>query len=83
MLLDEPPGEHRGHSRPGLCRCDDDTVFAYARGVDFIRRSDNTLWARLSNGELRSARSGSALAYRIGNVFYDAATNEPVYYQVC
>ena len=64
-----------------LCRVADDSAFAYARGHDFIRSSDHQLWAHLSQGQLLSARSGEPLAYRDGDVFYDAATDEPLYYQ--
>ncbi len=64
-----------------LCRIDDHSAYAYARGHDFIRWSDHTLWAHLSAGKLLSARSGECLAYQIGNVFYDSTTHEPVYYQ--
>jgi len=78
--------EARGDDPPSvaprwLCRSDDDTVFAYARGHDFIRRSDDTLWAHLSEGSLISARSGNCLAYQVGSVFHDAVTHVPVYYK--
>jgi hypothetical protein len=62
-----------------LCRFDDHSWFAYGRVHDFIRRSDHTLWAHLSDGWLISARSGQRLAYQVGNVFYDAVTHEPLY----
>jgi len=64
-----------------LCRFDDHRPFAYARGHDFIRCSDHVHWAHLTNGQLLSARSGCLLAYQRDNVFYDANTHEPIYYQ--
>ena len=63
-----------------LYRCDDRSPFAYARGHDFIRNADHTLWAHLRDDQLMSVRSGEELAYRVGNVFYDAVSHEPVYY---
>ena len=65
-----------------LRRVDDDSVFAYARGHILIRFSDHTPWAHLDNDQLRSARSGNRLAYRVGNIYYDATTNQPSYYEL-
>jgi hypothetical protein len=31
---------------------------------------------------LISARSGECLAVRVGNVYYDAASHEPLYYEL-
>lgn len=73
--------ERRLRSQRWVCRFDDDSAFAYARGHDFIRCRDHTLWAHLSDGLLLSARSGERFAYQVGSVFYDAATHEPIYYQ--
>jgi hypothetical protein len=64
-----------------LCRSEDHRPFAYARGHDYIRRSDDTLWAHLSDGVLVSARSGEPLAYQVGSTFYDYQTRQPVYYE--
>jgi hypothetical protein len=69
------------HRRRLLCRFDDHRPFAYAYGRDFIRCSDHTLWAHLTNGKLLSARSGQLLAYQHDNLFYDADTHQPIYYQ--
>jgi hypothetical protein len=74
-------GGHDLHRRRLLCRFDDHRPFAYARGNDFIRCSDHTLWAHLTDGQLLSARSGNLLAYQRDNVFYDANTHQPIYYQ--
>jgi hypothetical protein len=63
-----------------LYRCDDRSPFAHARGRDFIRNADHTLWAHLVEDQLVSVRSGEVLAYRVGSVFYDAVTREPLYY---
>jgi hypothetical protein len=63
-----------------LCRSDDHSRFAYARIDDFFRQSDRTLWAHTSDGWLISARSGQRLAHQVGSVFYDAVTEEPVYF---
>jgi hypothetical protein len=78
---DRPSHQHALHRRRLLCRFDDHRPFAYARGHDFIRCSDHRLWAHLNNGQLLSARSGSLLAYQRDNVFYDANTHQPIYYQ--
>jgi len=62
-----------------LCRCDDHSVFAYARGNDLLRWSDHGTWAHLSGDVLLSARSGEPIAFVVGEVLYDD-TNTPVYY---
>lgn len=60
----------------------DDAVFAYARhGHDFYRSRDDQLWAHESDGVLLSARSGTLLARRVGNVFYDIESDVPLYYE--
>jgi hypothetical protein len=64
-----------------LCRSDDHSPFAYARGHDYIRASDHALWAHISDGVLLSARSGQPLAYQIGSAFYDYQTRKAVYYR--
>jgi len=64
-----------------LLRVDDDSVFAYVRGLSFIRCRDEMPWAHLSHGQLFSNRSGNCLAYKIGAVYYDATTHEPLYYE--
>jgi hypothetical protein len=82
MNLDlDAGGEAALDRRRWLCKVDDDTAFAYARGHDFIRGRDHALWAHLSNGWLLSARSGRRLAYQVGHVFYDAASGAAVYYE--
>ena len=81
MVVDPVIEEPRVASRRCLCRAEDDSEFAYARGHDFIRHSDQTLWAHLSDGVLLSARSGEPLAYQVGTTFYDYQTRRPLYYQ--
>jgi hypothetical protein len=80
-LVELAEAETPYHPQRWLCRCDDHSPFAYARGHDYIRRSDDTLWAHLSDGVLISARSGDPLAYQVGNAFYDYQTRQPVYYE--
>lgn len=68
--------------RRRLCRVTIDEVFAYAiGGYDFYRTSDHQLWAHESDGLLLSARSGTPLARRDGNLYYDIASNRPLYYE--
>ena len=60
----------------------DDDVFAYAVGrFDFYRAADHSLWAHESDGLLLSVRSGAPLARRDGNLFYDLASNAPLYFE--
>ena len=80
MTLELVPERSQQRAQKWLCRVDDDRAFAYARGHDYIRASDHELWAHLSDGRLLSARSGEPLAYSVGAVYYDAVTNEPLYY---
>jgi hypothetical protein len=63
-----------------LYRCADRSPFAYAHGEEFIRYVDHARWARLSGDQLLSMRSGARLAYRVGNVYFDAVSHEPLYY---
>ena len=59
-----------------------DEIFAFAtRGHDFYRAADNTLWAHESEDLLLSARSGTPLAHRVGDVFYDVESDFPLYYE--
>ena len=81
MIPDLVVDELRQRSQHWLCRCDDHSAFAYVRGHDYIRGSDDTLWAHLADGQLLSARSGEPLAYQNGSIFFDATTRQPVYYQ--
>ena len=65
-----------------LCRFDDGEVFAYVeRGNEFVRARDHELWALEHDDVLVSARSGEALAYRRGKVYFAADTDEPLYYE--
>ena len=65
-----------------LCRFDDGEVFAYvARGNEFVRARGHELWALEHDDVLVSARSGDALAYRRGKVYFAADTDEPLYYE--
>lgn len=75
-------GNRRPIPRRLLCRFDDHAVFAYARGNDLVRRSDDALWAHLCSDVVLSARSGEPLAYVVGSVLYDATTQLPAYYFV-
>ena len=71
-----------GESRRRLRRIEDDEVFAYAmRGHDFYRATDHLLWAHESDGVLFSARSGTAFARRVGEVFYAIESDIPLYYE--
>jgi hypothetical protein len=81
MFVDVSAAESQPHPQRWLCRANDHSAFAYARGHDYIRRSDHTLWAHLSDGALLSARSGEPLAYQLGSAFYDYQTRQPLYYQ--
>jgi len=65
-----------------LCRVDDRQLHAYAQTRrDFLLASDDTLWAHESHDYLVAAVSGTVIAHRIGNVFYDAQTEVPLYYE--
>ncbi len=65
-----------------LCRFEDGVVFAYVeRGHDFIRAADRELWAVERGDALVSVRSGEMLAQRRGRVFFDVATDAPLYYE--
>lgn len=75
----DPPPVQNGHRR--LCLVTANEVFAYAVGHDFHRAADHELWAHESDGLLLSARHGTPLARRVGNVFYDVATNAPLYHE--
>ena len=65
-----------------LYRFDNGTPLAYARRRELIRRSDGMPWAYMPDDRLISARSGECLAVRIGNVYYDADSREPLYYEL-
>ena len=65
-----------------LFRFDDGSAFAYARRGRWIRCSDGRPWADMSRDALISARSGECLAIRVGKIFYDASSHEPLYYEV-
>lgn len=68
--------------RRRLCRVTIDEVFAYAvGGFDFYRASDHRLWAHEREGVLLSARSGTPLARRDGDLYYDIESNRPLYYE--
>ena len=65
-----------------LCRIEDGEVFAYvARGKEFVRVRDHELWAIEHDDILVSARSGEALAYREGKVYFAAEGGAPLYYE--
>jgi hypothetical protein len=48
MVLDLQSQAPEQDPRRWQCRSDDHSEFAYARGHNYIRRSDHTLWAHLS-----------------------------------
>ena len=81
MVLDCVGDTERPVAQRWLYRGDDRSPFAFARGDEFIRYADHTRWARLCDNRLLSIRSGTCLAYRIGSTFFDAESNNPVYYQ--
>ncbi len=68
------------HGQRFLDRVEDGEPFACAtHGHDFYRLSDNVLWAHESGALLLSARSGLALARRVGSVFHDLESRLPLY----
>jgi hypothetical protein len=68
-------------TRTRLRRIADNEVFAYAApGNGFVRASDHIMWAYERDLLLWSARSGTPLARRVGDVFYDLDSNLPLYY---
>jgi len=80
--LQQPPMVRvEGHRY--LCSFEDGQVFAYTTraGHDFLRVADHSTWAYESDGLLRSARSGTPLARRMGNVFHAITSNMPLYYE--
>ena len=64
-----------------LCRIEDGEVFAYAHGHELVRVRDQELWAVERHDTLISVRSGAALAYREGKVWFATETREPLYYE--
>jgi hypothetical protein len=63
-----------------LRRIDDGALFAYTReGHFFYRAADGELWAYETANYLYSARSGRALAYRVGTEYRDADRHVPLY----
>ena len=80
-MLEHVGDEAKPIPRCWLYRCEDRSPFAYARGDEFLRSADHKVWARHCDNKLLSVRSGECLAYRIGSVFYDVESNEPLYYQ--
>jgi hypothetical protein len=81
VLTDVAADEHRPAGRRVLCGFEDHRPFVYARGDDYFRFADNTLWAHQVDGELVSVRSGEPLVYQHGNIFYDILTRQPLYYE--
>jgi hypothetical protein len=65
-----------------LYRFDDGTRFAFAHRDQLIRCADGSPWACSSGDRLLSARSGECLAIRIGSVYYDPESREPMYYEL-
>jgi hypothetical protein len=65
-----------------LWRLSMEEIFAFA-GVDhdFYRVRDRRLWAQERDGLLFSAGSGTPLARRDGNTFYDTAENVPLFFE--
>lgn len=81
MGLDIVANQQRRLPECWLYRCADRSPYAYARGHEFIRCGDHTLWAQLCDDRLVSVRSGGCLAYRVGATFYDPISHEAVYYK--
>lgn len=65
-----------------IFRFDDGTVFAVARRQELIRCSDGLPWAYMADDRLISVRSGRCLAVRVGSVYYEAESHEPLYYEL-
>ena len=81
MALDRVADEQQRPAECWLYRCADRSPFAYARGQEFVRCRDHTLWAQVRDDRLVSLRSGACLAYRVGDTFCDAVSHEPLYYK--
>jgi hypothetical protein len=81
VLTDLVADENRPAGRRVLCGFVDHRPFAYARGEDYFRCADHTLWAHRVDGRLLSIRSGEPLVYQRGTIFYDALTRQPLYYE--
>ena len=63
-----------------LFRPGEDTPFAYTRGRrDFFLVSDDTLWAHESHDWLVAAQTGSLLAHRTGDRYYNAVDGHCLY----
>jgi hypothetical protein len=74
--------ETRDATQRWLFRFEDGARFAYARRREFIRCADDRPWAYMFQDRLISARSGQCLALRVGEVYYDATSHEPLYYEL-
>jgi len=81
MALDRVPDEQESPPQCWLYRCEDRSPFAFSRGDDFIRWADHTRWARRCGDRLVSVESGACLGDRVGDIFYDPVSHEPIYYQ--
>jgi len=81
MVFDRVPDEPGSVTQCWLYRCEDRSPVAFGRGDEFIRCADHTRWARLCGDRLLSVESGECLGYRVGDVFYDPVTHQPIYYQ--
>lgn len=80
MVLDDSADRQASPRQHWLYRCADRSPFAYSHGQEFIRWGDHSRWALVCDDRLLSMRSGVCLAYRVGNVYYDASSDEPLYY---
>ena len=80
MLLESVAEQQRPIPQSWLYRFADRSPFAYSRGAEFIRYRDRARWALVRDDQLFSMRSGACLAYRVGDVYFDAASDEPLYY---
>jgi hypothetical protein len=80
---DQRPRPVRVDGHRYLCSFEDGQVFAYTTraGHDYLRVADHSTWAHESDGLLLSARSGTPLARRMGNVFHAVTSNMPLYYE--
>ena len=79
MVIDLTEETQPTESTCWLFRCEDGSPFAFARGHDFIRVSDHTVWSHFRDGRLLSARSGACLAHQEDRLFVDES-GEPLFY---
>lgn len=82
MAIERELAEPNGADRLAIYRFDDGALFAFAQRKELIRCSDGVRWAYVLDDRVISARSGECLAVRIGGIYYDPETREPMYYEL-